>query len=248
MKNLKNYIAQKFPASFKKLSFIYNAKIVKFIWLIFNKPKGTLVYVGLNVGESFSRLCYRYADAYGYEPNPVNFKKVQKKLKNQKNLKLFNLAAAEKNGTAILNISDNGNDFAASSLADFSNNRNVGISKKIEIKTINLYDHLTALGVKKIDDYMSDTEGYDFTILKTLTPMIEGNKIHKITCEIVKNNKTGPFKNVMSSMEDFDKFLPKRYQLKATGWTNLTENVFDSVPEDWNFYDALWVNESYNKK
>ena len=49
-------------------------------------------------------------------------------------------------------------------------------------------------------------------------------------------------------MEDFKQFLPNNYEIKATGWTNLKENVFDEVPSDWNFYDALWINTEYSKK
>ena len=94
MKKIKHFVATHYPSLFKSLAFIYHAKIVKFFWQIFNNPKGILVYVGLNVGESFSRIYYRYEYSYGYEPNPINFKKVKNKLKNEKNIRLFNYAAS----------------------------------------------------------------------------------------------------------------------------------------------------------
>uniref|UniRef100_UPI0040483127 FkbM family methyltransferase n=1 Tax=Algoriphagus sp. TaxID=1872435 RepID=UPI0040483127 len=246
MKSFKNKLAIIFPRAFKFLSSIYNENLIRPIWLMFNRPKGILVYVGANVGESLGRICYRFEYTFAYEPNPVNFEKAKHRLRRDKNIKLFNLAASDNKGTANLNISDNGNDFAASSLAEYSSTRKIGIQGQIIVNTIILSDHLQEQGVTHIDYYVSDTEGYDLIILRTMNTFIVNNRIHKIACEIVKKKDDGPFKIVCSSMDDFKEFLPINYELKATGWTNLKENVFDEVPDDWNFYDALWVNSLYN--
>lgn len=248
IKSLKNKFAVYYPRLFKKLSSIYNENLVRPIWLLFHKPKGVLVYVGANVGESLGRMCYRYETTLAYEPNPINYEKAKYRLRRDKNVKIFNLAASDSKGTATLNISDNGNDFAASSLAEYSVNRKIGVQGQIKVDTVVLPEHLEQYGVTHIDYYASDTEGYDFIILKTMKDFIVNNRIHKIACEIVRDKENGPFQNVSSQMEDFKEFLPSNYELRATGWTNLKEGVFDEVPSDWNFYDALWINTRFSQK
>lgn len=242
---IKNFFAKKYPQKFKFLSYVYHYHIVRNFWLFLNKPKGTLVYVGLNVGESFSRISYKYKLSIGYEPNPRNFKILEKKFGDVKTVRLFNLACGEISGTAEFNISNNANDMASSSLADFSESRSIFAQEKILVRVVNLGEHLMANGISNIDMYISDTEGYDLTVLKTLNNYLKNNKINSIICEVVRNGRKSPFKNISNFESEFDAYLPFQYKKIASGWTRLTSGVYNDVPESFNFMDVMWLNEEY---
>jgi FkbM family methyltransferase len=199
--------------------------------------------VGLNVGESFSRISYKYSLSIGYEPNPRNFKILEKKFGNKKGVKLFNLACGKVPGTAEFNISNNANDMASSSLADFSESRNVSAQEKIQVNVINLGHHLKASGISSIDMYISDTEGYDLIILKTLDDYLINNKIKTVICEVVRDGRESPFKNIDNYESSFDAYLPSQYKKIASGWTRLKPCVFNDVPESFNFMDVMWVSK-----
>jgi FkbM family methyltransferase len=242
---LKNIFAKNYPEFFKFSSYFYHYHIVRNFWLFFNKPKGTLVYVGLNVGESFSRVSYKYKRSIGYEPNPRNFKILERKFGNSANVKLFNLACGDKDCTAEFNISNNANDMASSSLADFSESRNITSQGKILVQVVNLGEHLKGNGINNVDMYISDTEGYDLIILKTLDEYLKCNKIKSVVCEVVRDGRESPFKNIDNYESSFDDYLPYQYKKIASGWTRLTPYVYDDVPESFNFMDVMWINENF---
>ncbi|ABM72622.1 Hypothetical protein P9515_14151 [Prochlorococcus marinus str. MIT 9515] len=81
---MKIFIREKFPNFYQFLCFIWKQKIKPKLWLVFNKPKGTLVYVGLNKGDSFAAIHYKFKIAIGYEANPDLYKKLVKKFKQKK--------------------------------------------------------------------------------------------------------------------------------------------------------------------
>jgi hypothetical protein len=70
---MRKFILNNSPRLYKATAFFYHNIAVKYIWLFFNRPNGVLIYVGLNVGTSFSRVCYRYKRSIGIEANPINF-------------------------------------------------------------------------------------------------------------------------------------------------------------------------------
>ena len=57
---------------FVKIFWRLNAIIYPLIF----KKKGTLVYAGINLGDSFQKIFYKYKTVYGFEPNPSNYKKL----------------------------------------------------------------------------------------------------------------------------------------------------------------------------
>lgn len=85
------------------------------------------------------------------------------------------------------------------------------IKKKIKVKTINLGEHLESLNINFIDEYLSDAQGYDLKILKSLKNFIYKNKIKKITCEVTRNKKDNPYYQTDNFENSFDSFLPIQY-------------------------------------
>ncbi|ABM72623.1 Hypothetical protein P9515_14161 [Prochlorococcus marinus str. MIT 9515] len=119
----------------------------------------------------------------------------------------------------------------------------VGFSKKIKIKTINLASHLETQNIDFIDEYISDAEGHDLTILKSLEEFVFTNRVKKIQCEVTRNNKSNPHLNTNNYEESFDKFLPPQYKKICSGWGSLlTVGKFDDVPSHYEFMDVIWLN------
>lgn len=240
---VKSNLRKKFPTFYKFLYLIWWQLIKPKIWLFFNRPKGTLVYVGLNKGESFSNIYYKYEIALGYEPNPLLFEKLQVKFKKKKNVKIFNYAASDRNSIANFYLSNN-KDMVSSSLSKFSKSlkKKIGYKKTIKVKTVNLGEHLYSLNIDFIDEYLSDAQGYDLKILKSLENYIMNNKILKITCEVNRNNKLNPYYESDNYEDSFYKYLPSQYKKAASGQGNLIVGRFEYIPSSSNHFDITWIN------
>ena len=240
---IKAFIRRTNPKIYNFVCFIWKQNLRPRIWLIFNKPKGTLVYVGLNKGDAFGSLYYKFNKAIGYEANPELYKNLLRKFKGKKNIKLFNLAASDSDSEALFYISENEN-MVSSSLHKFNSEHqnNVGYKKSIKIKTVNLGNHLVSQNINFIDEYLSDAEGHDLTILKSIITFIENNKIKKLTCEVTRNDKKNPHFNSNNYEKYFDKLLPPQYKKISSGWGSLTIGEYDDVPDDYNFMDVVWIN------
>jgi hypothetical protein len=140
----------------------------------------------------------------------------------------------------MLSISDNGNDMAASTIASFSRTRPINASQTIMVPSINLGDFLIIKDVIDIDSYVSDIEGLDFTVIRTLRPYLDNGSIKSITCEVVRDVKQNPFDGVLNYERNFDEFLSSKYVKKSSGWVVLKEGEFNQVPDNYNFMEVNW--------
>ena len=72
--------------------------------------------------------------------------------------------------------------------------------------------------VEKIDFYISDIEGYDYTVLETLEEkFIKTKKITKLQVEAVNNREKNPYKSVTNYESDFDGLLSNYYKKIGRG-------------------------------
>ena len=113
--------------------------------------------------------------------------------------------------------------------------------KKIQVSGINLNNFLENLGVNYIDEYISDIEGMDFAVLRTLSPFLNTKKIKFITCEVALDGQESPFLNIPTNfMSDFEKLLAGNYVLVSKGWGYLKEGQYNPVPKEYRFMDCMW--------
>jgi len=241
MLNVKIIMAKRFPQLFKVLSYIYHARLKRRVWLLNNTPMGTLVYIGANVGESVGKIYYKYSQVYCFEPNPINFKILQKKFENRRNVTLVNAAVSGVNGVAPFYLSDNANNFASSSLAKFSMARSIRESDVIEVQTIDFLTFFDRNNISVIDLLVTDTEGYDYSILRSMQALLTAGKIKKIKSEVVVNGKNNPFESVENYEHLFDDLLQPHFEKVASGWTELEEGKHQEVPSDYFFKDVMYV-------
>jgi len=219
-----------------------------FLVNFFRKKKGILLFIGMEPGGVFSLMHRGYEKCYGLEAYPERFEKLQKKYRNNPRIHLFNAAAAGYDGEITFNISSN-NDGASSSIGSFKKEwgqeykgEKIEMIRSITVLCINLYNFCKKHHIDFIDEYVSDIQGMDLEVLKTLKPMIDKKQIGRITCEVTKNEKGNVYNDLPDNSENgFSKLLNDNYKFIAKGWGVLKDNTFDKIPEDAWEMDCRWI-------
>ena len=212
----------------------------------FRKRKGILIIIGMESGGIFSLMHRGYEKCFGFEANPERFDKLYEKYKKFPNIKLYNVAIAQYDGEITFNISNNNG--ASSSIGTFDEKwqkeykgEKIEMIKSITIPCINLYTFCKKKNIDFIDDYMSDIQGMDLEVLKTMRPMIDQRKVGTITCEVTKDGKFNIYKDLPDNSESgFSELLNENYELIARGYGALKDNKFEKIPEDAWEMDCKW--------
>jgi FkbM family methyltransferase len=185
--------------------------IVALIYPILIKRKGTLVYAGINVGDSFQKIFFKYDRVIGFEPNPKNFEKLNR-FNKYKYVEIYNYALGEKKGKVKMYLPDNLNNDASASLSNFSRQSDVQSIATCEVDCIILSDFLIKKKIKNIDFFLCDTEGYDLTILKTMKKeFIDKKRIKILQVEAENNNRESRYSDVTNYEYEFDTILSENY-------------------------------------
>jgi FkbM family methyltransferase len=210
-----------------------------------NPKKGVLVYVGLHKGASFGAIFRGYETCYGFEANPELYERLKRRFRKHSNVHIFNAAVTDADGEVEFNISSN--DGASSSVGqfkeDWENYRSgeVRMIETIRVPSINLLNFFKKHGITHVDSYVSDIQGFDLEVLKTLKPMIDNRQISEITCEVSKDEVENIYRDLPKNNESgFRQLLDKNYMCVAKGWGVLKDGSFDEVPEEWWEMDCKW--------
>ncbi|MBK9284931.1 MAG: FkbM family methyltransferase [Sphingobacteriaceae bacterium] len=226
-------------------------KALKFIKFMlehnFRKKRGTLLIIGLESDGIFSLIYKGYERCYCFEANPERFKKLEKKYSKYSHIKLYNVAVAQYNGEITFNISNNNNG-ASSSIGKFKEewtekylDEPIKMIKSITVPCINLYDFCVNNNVSYIDDYISDIQGMDLEVLKTMKPMLDKKQIGTIMSEVTKDGKENIYADLPSNaLSDFNLLLSPNYKLVSQGWGVLKDGEFEKIPEDAWEMDCKW--------
>jgi len=225
------------------LSNIFEKTLDLYIFFLhkISEKKGVLIYVGLHKGRGFDREFYKHKISFGFEANPELFKELQKKYKKYKNVFIINAAVTDYDGNIDFNISSNSGE--SSSVGNFDENWNssVKMEKTINVQCINLNNFLLNKNIDFIDNYISDIQGMDLTVLKTLKTWIDAGKIGCITSEVAKDEKGNIYSDLPDNSEQgFDNLLNDNYRLVSKGAGILKDGVFKDVPDDWWEMDCKW--------
>lgn len=207
----------------------------------------TLIYVGAHHGNSLSNFVNDYEKIFAFEANPHFCNILKQRFMAHSNVNIINAAVCENHNSFItFNISKNNGD-SSSILSPNEENELyscIKTSEQLTVPTVNLLNFCEENNIDKIDTYISDLQGYDFIVLKTLKSLIDQGKILSIQCEVEKNDKPTIYVNHNSDDQNkeknFDAFLGEKYTKVATGWGVLTEGQFNEVPENWCEFDIQW--------
>ena len=94
---------------------------------------------------------------------------------------------------------------------------------------------------EEADLLVTDTEGYNYSMLRSMQALLIAEKIKKIKSEVVVNGKNNPFENVENYEHFFDDLLQPHFEKVASGWTELEEGKHQAVPSDYFFKDVMYV-------
>ena len=214
--------------------------------------KKILVYSGISDGYGVMNVLNtnKFTHVYLFEANPDSIKKINPKFRHP-NIHIIWAACVSKvpeSGMVDFNIASN--DGGSSSIGEFNpewchaKSGEIKMVKKIQVPAINLYNWCLMNQIDYIDTYISDIQGADYMVLETLKPMIEKKLIGRIQCETAKDNRLGNLYKLQSNeLKTFRSLLEPYYKISSTGWVCgiLNENSLNSVPEDWDEFDCLWV-------
>ncbi len=227
-------------------------KAIHYLKILFDSfyrsKKGCLVMVGLDPNGELELLRRGYKICIGIEANPDRFNRLIAKFGKCKNVRLFNVAAANYNGEIDFNISSNNN--GASSSIGFikkewqlqQTGEKIEMLKIVKVKCVILNELLERENINFVDDYISDIQGMDLEVLKSLKEWIITRKIQTIRCEVTKNIYGNVYDNLPDNSETgFSNYLSPYYNLVARGWGILKDGVIEDIPDEQWEMDCKWV-------
>jgi FkbM family methyltransferase len=207
----------------------------------------TLIYVGAHQGNSLQNFINDYEKIYAFEANPYFCEILKLRFQKNQNVNIINAAVCEKHNEIVeFNISKNNGDSSSLLQANPENTlyKDIEANQKIKVKTVNLYNFCEENQINVIDSYISDLQGYDFIVLKTLKPLIVSKRIKTIQCEVEKNEKPTIYVNKdikhQNKEKNFDALLKDYYIKTSKGWGYLKEGEFNEVPDNWCEFDVQW--------
>lgn len=208
-------------------------------------PDSILVYLGAHRGSAFDQIYRNFSRAYCFEANPELCAELKARYGREQNVSIVHAAVSVDDGETEFNISNN--DAASSSLGQFHEEWNhfqsgeVTFVKMIRVPSLNLYNFCKKEGITTIDTYVSDIQGMDLQVLKTMKTFLDEGRITTIQCEVAKDSRGNIYKDLPdNSQSGFNELLDGKYLLIAKGWGLLDDGVMTEVPDEWWEYDCRW--------
>jgi FkbM family methyltransferase len=218
-----------------------------FLYHLFRQRKGTLVFIGAESGGMFSLMHRGFEKSFVFEANPHRYKGLQRKFGNDPHIELHHVAVADHDGEIQFHISNNNNG-ASSSIGTFKeewnqkyNNQKIEMVETVTVRCINLAHFLEKKGVTFVDEYVSDIQGMDLTVLKTMKSWIDQKRIGAITCEVAKDGRENIYRDLPpNNQSGFEQLLHSNYRLVATGWGVIPDGTFERIPPTAWEMDCRW--------
>ena len=201
-----------------------------------------LVYVGANQGNSLWEIFDKYDQVYAFEPDPEMFEKLNIRFKQFEWVTLINAACSFEDGETSLYVTPNR---VSTSLADVTEyekqNRCPNYLKKVTVKTVNLKKFLEDNQLDYIDYYLSDTQGSDLNILKTIKEFVDEKKIGELFIE-THGNDWILYEGLDNKFDGFKEVLSKNYDFVHASLGRLNGKIVteEEIPEDEREWDSYW--------
>ena len=201
-----------------------------------------LIYIGLNNGVGFLNIIENenFDKCYGFEPIPHLYEKVKNEHINNPKVEIINAAVVETEGEYDFYVSKFHNIIGdSSSLFEITEEyrevtgNDIRTYEKIKVKGINLKKFFEEKKITNIKTYVSDAEGMDYTILKSISSFLNEKRIEFIQvesiCDYVINevrenqptNYEKDFVNLLSNNYELYKKQEGNYNQKSPNyWVN----------------------------
>jgi len=174
----------------------------------------TMIYAGVNKGEGFFPLIKDFDRSIGFEANPVLCKKVQQAIdeRGYKDVEIINAALCDHDGEVEFHI--NNNDYTSSiGIINRQIHPTVKTIRTIKVKAVNLYNFLISRNIYYIDFYLSDLQGMDLAVLRTLKPFLDEKRIEVLQCEVGKDDKPSVYIGLYNKFSGFQRLLSRNYEI-----------------------------------
>lgn len=191
--------------------------------------------VGANNGQYLEMLLRVLKDKkpiiHSFEPDAKAYGKLKLKFGHFENVFLNNFALGEKNHTSVLYVSKDGG--VDSSL--IKSTENEFLEYQIEVKTLD--DYCNDNNILKIDFLKIDTEGFEMSVLKGASKMIDKDAIKQLQLE------HGSIHSIMagSSLFQYKKLLSnfRMYHIKQDGAYPLKYSPKNEIYYNSNYFFKL---------
>jgi FkbM family methyltransferase len=175
-----------------------------------------LVYIGLNECWTLNQLLPYFDRVIALDPLPRTKNYIDPLLKKYSHLEFYPYAADTEYKKTNFNISPASG--CSSSLLNLNTQdvipKDINDWKTIEVECVDIYDFLkNKLKIKKIDLYISDIQGYDYTILDHLSSYINDKKIDNLMVETMSDNLISTYQNSKNQFTNFYNLLKHNYNL-----------------------------------
>ena len=201
-----------------------------------------LVYVGANQGNSLWEMIDKYDQVYAFEPDPEMFEKLNRRFKQFEWVTLINAACSFEDGETSLYVTPNRVSTSLADVTEYEKQHGCpNYLKKVTVKTVNLKKFLEDNEVDYIDYYLSDTQGSDLNILKTIKEFVDEKKIGELFIE-THGNDWILYEGLYNKFEGFKKILSKNYEFVHASLGRLQGKVVSEseIPEDEREWDSYW--------
>tara|TARA_R110000868_G_scaffold293213_1_gene553723 strand:+ start:1208 stop:1819 length:612 start_codon:yes stop_codon:yes gene_type:complete len=170
-----------------------------------------IVVVGPNMGDNMIRdLCDEHHEIYFFEPMP-DAAKWLKEHNDHPTIHVIQAACGAENGAATMNVYNNGLSTSFGVCTTQAQAAYTGVDLElqgtIEVEVLNAYDYLIGLGIDEVETFMTDAQGMDLEILRTMEPWLASRKIRTIICEADHDQFRHYHGVPRNNVADFIKFM-----------------------------------------
>jgi FkbM family methyltransferase len=174
----------------------------------------TMIYAGVNRGEGFFPRVKDFDRSIGFEANPGLCKILQETVDRHKldGVEIVNAALYDFDGEIEFNLNTND---CASSIGKINNDIHPSIKtvRVIKVRSLNLLNFLMEQNIEHIDFYLSDLQGVDLMVLKTLQPFLNMRKIDVLQCEVGKDDRPPVYLDLYNKFTGFKELLSANYEI-----------------------------------
>jgi FkbM family methyltransferase len=201
----------------------------------------TLVYIGTNEGESLKEYVDSYDKVYAFEPDPEIFNKLVDNFKDKDNILFVNAACSDTSGFKTLYVTENRHSTSLSELSNYSLTHGFSGGKSsfktFNVFCVNLYDYFVENKIDYVDTLITDCQGSDLSILKTIKSYIDNKQIGELFCE-THANAVELYSGLDNQFDGFKDLLFENYEVKDF---YLDGKLMSKQGEPFVEWDTHWV-------
>lgn len=234
-KNLKSALYHFRRILFERLALpnISNEKISKIVLKKYLPTNAIIIDCGAHDGADTVELAniFKNGTVHAFEPIVHLFNKLKNRNNPNNNIKYYQLALADENGTKEFYVSEGGSDGSSSllePLAHLIDHPDTTFDKKIVVETSTLDSWAAKNNISQVDLLWLDMQGYELKMLK------ESEHILRTVSVIHTEVSTKETYKGVTTYNDYRKFLEEQ------GF----KVVLEAIPNGWDMGNVLFVRNN----